>query len=186
MSRTDSNTIPKMRTDTIFKNSMRPMQALLSFLILGMMLVAAAAQAQFRDLEWVELMPEGELKQWMDLQMGIDHSGFQPSSTVFQSFRTVPELDGQKVRIPGFVVPVETTADGLLSEFFLVPYFGACIHVPPPPANQIIYGRLATPIPMVNIWDAFWVEGTLKIEEVRNETADSAYTMEVSRLSVYE
>ena len=162
---------------------LRPLTHVVLILLL---LAAAGLQAQFRDLEWVELMPEGELEQWMDMQMGVDHSGFEPSSTVFQSFRTVPELDGQKVRLPGFVVPVETTEEGLLSEFFLVPYFGACIHVPPPPANQIIYARLEKPIPMVNIWDAFWMEGTLNIEEVRNETADSAYTMDVSRLRLYE
>lgn len=155
-------------------------------LLLLLVLVPAQAQPQFRELEWVELMPPGELEDWMSRQTAVEHSGFEPSSTVFQSFNTVAELDGQAIRIPGFVVPVETTAEGLLSEFFLVPYFGACIHVPPPPANQIIYARLAKPIPMVNIWDAFWMEGTLNIEDVRNETADSAYTMDVKRLRLYE
>jgi hypothetical protein len=77
------------------------------------------------------------------------------------------------------------TAEGKLKEFFLVPYFGACIHVPPPPANQIIYGRLADPIEMVNIWDAFYMEGTLNVEDVSNETADSAYTMDVDALVLY-
>jgi uncharacterized protein len=66
-----------------------------------------------------------------------------------------------------------------------VPYFGACIHVPPPPANQIIYGRLEDPIPMVNIWDAFWMEGQLNIEDVSNDTAASAYTMDVTKLELY-
>ena len=66
-----------------------------------------------------------------------------------------------------------------------MPYFGACIHVPPPPANQIVYGRLDEPIEMVNIWDAFWMEGTLNIEDVSNETADSAYTMDVDTLELY-
>ncbi|MDT8439704.1 MAG: DUF3299 domain-containing protein [Wenzhouxiangellaceae bacterium] len=150
------------------------------------LLLAATVSAQMREIEWNELMPPDEAQAWIDNQMGVDHSGAGPSSAVFQSFRTVGELDGQRIRIPGFVVPIETTPEGRLSEFFLVPYFGACIHVPPPPANQIIYGRLAKPIEMVNIWDAFWMEGQLNIEDVSNETADSAYTMDVSALKLYE
>ncbi|GAB4169804.1 MAG: DUF3299 domain-containing protein [Wenzhouxiangellaceae bacterium] len=148
--------------------------------------VAAAAAAEYRELEWADLMPQEEMQMWMDLQMNVDHTGSGPSSTVFQSFATIQALDGQKVRLPGFVVPVETTPDGQLSEFFLVPFFGACIHVPPPPANQIVYARLAEPIPMVNIWDAFWMEGTLHVEQVSNATAQAAYTMDVDRLRRYE
>jgi len=155
-------------------------------LLLALVLISGAALAEVREIEWNDLMPKDEAQAWIDRQLGIDRSGAGPSSNVFQSFVTVGELDDTQVRLPGFVVPVETTAEGLLSEFFLVPYFGACIHVPPPPANQIIYARLEKPIPMVNIWDAFWMEGTLHIEDVRNETADSAYTMDVKRLRLYE
>ena len=147
-------------------------------------LLASLALAEVRELEWLELMPEEEARAWFEESAQIDHSGFSAPET-FQSFRTIPELDGQNVRIPGFVVPIETDGEGRLKEFFLVPYFGACIHVPPPPANQIIYGRLENPIPMVNIWDAFWMEGTLNVEDVSNSTADSAYTMDVTRLELY-
>jgi len=154
------------------------------FLAVLILLLAAPAAADYREIEWLELMPEDEAEAWMKDQRGVDHSGGMMVNT-FQSDETVPELDGQQLRIPGFVVPVETTEDGRLREFFLVPYFGACIHVPPPPANQIIYGRLDEPIEMVNIWDAFWMEGTLNIEDVSNETADAAYTMDVDRLVLY-
>lgn len=149
-----------------------------------LLLLPAFAAADAREIEWNELMPEEESKAWIENQTGVDHTGAGPSE-IFQSRITVGELDGQEVRIAGFVVPVETTAEGKLKEFFLVPYFGACIHVPPPPANQIIYGRLSDPIDMVNIWDAFYMEGTLNIEDVSNETADSAYTMDVDSLVLY-
>jgi hypothetical protein len=142
------------------------------------------AQAELRELEWLDLMPEEEFNAWLQESEQIDHSGFGAMEP-FQSFRTMPELDGVEARIPGFVVPIETDGEGNLKEFFLVPYFGACIHVPPPPANQIIYGRLEEPIPMVNIWDAFWMEGTLNIEDISNDTAASAYTMDVSKLELY-
>jgi uncharacterized protein len=75
-------------------------------------------------------------------------------------------LDGKRVRVPGFMVPLEDGADGV-DEFLLVPYFGACIHTPPPPPNQMVYikmdrGRRVK----IDIWNPVWVEGTLKIQEV--------------------
>jgi hypothetical protein len=156
--------------------------SIIALLVLGLALAAQASE--YRELEWLELMPEEEAEAWLNDQQVVEHSGGMPINT-FQSDVTVPELDGQQFRLPGFVVPVETTEDGLLKEFFLVPYFGACIHVPPPPQNQIIYGRLEEPIEMVNIWDAFWLEGTLNIEDISNETADAAYTADVDQLILY-
>ena len=157
-------------------------KVLLSILLAG--LFSHSAVAEVREIEWMDLMPKEEAEAWLDDVDRVDHGGIGPANA-FQSYATVGELDGQEIRLPGFVVPVETTAEGKLKEFFLVPYFGACIHVPPPPANQIVYGRLEEPIQMVNIWDAFWMEGTLNIEDVSNETADSAYTMDVDTLELY-
>ena len=47
-------------------------------------------------------------------------------------------LDGKRVHIGGYVVPLDFDATRV-KEFLLVPFVGACIHVPPPPANQIVY-----------------------------------------------
>lgn len=152
--------------------------------LVAALLALPAAADDARELEWLDLMPAEEAESWLSESGNVDHSGYTAPDP-FQSWNTVSELDGQRVRLPGFVVPVETDGQGRLTEFFLVPYFGACIHVPPPPANQIVYGRLAEPIEMVNIWDAFWMEGTLHVEEVTNETADSAYTMAVDSLKPY-
>jgi len=153
-------------------------------LVSSHIVVESLAANETRVLEWIELMPQSESDAWLNDSANVDHSGFDAPEP-FQSFKTVPELDGETVRIPGFVVPIETDGEGNLLEFFLVPYFGACIHVPPPPANQLVYGRLDEAIPMVNIWDAFWMEGQLNIEEISNETADSAYTMDVTSLELY-
>ncbi len=82
-----------------------------------------------------------------------------------------PELEalrGEVVRIPGFMVPFEDGVDGV-NEFLLVPYFGACIHTPPPPPNQIVYVRMTGDRRVeVNIWDAIWVEGVLDIESIES------------------
>lgn len=72
-----------------------------------------------------------------------------------------PSLEGRKIRIAGFVVPIEESGRAV-SEFLLVPYFGACIHVPPPPANQIIHVIAAKPIKNLQVMSAVWVAGEIK------------------------
>lgn len=73
---------------------------------------------------------------------------------------TNPELEGMPIRIPGYVVPLETSKSGL-SEFMLVPYFGACIHTPPPPSNQILHVKIERPQRGIRTMDTVWVEGTM-------------------------
>jgi len=94
-------------------------------------------------------------------------------------------LDGRKVRIPGFMVPLEDSAEQA-SEFLLVPYAGACIHVPPPPPNQIVHvlmdgGRSSN----VYWWDPIWVVGTLHIDEVEHAYGRASYRMTGLETEVY-
>ena len=72
-----------------------------------------------------------------------------------------PGWNGQRIRIPGFVVPLERKGERV-TEFLLVPYFGACIHVPPPPANQIIDVFADKPAANLRSMDAVWVVGVLE------------------------
>ncbi len=90
------------------------------------------------------------------------------------------------MKIAGYIVPVEVDGESQMSEFFIVPYFGACIHVPPPPPNQIILARLAKPIPVTEIYDAYWIEGTLNVEQIKNDIAASAYTLTTTKVSLWE
>jgi hypothetical protein len=153
-------------------------------LCLPLALSALAANQAPRELDWLELMPEDEVEALNEAPL-IDHSGmFKREQT--GSTRTIPELDGQYVRIAGYIVPLEVDGKNRMSEFFLVPYFGACIHVPPPPPNQIILARLAKPIPVTEIYDAYWVEGTLKVELNRNEVAAAAYLLEAEKVTLWE
>jgi uncharacterized protein len=92
---------------------------------------------------------------------------------------------GQVVRIPGFMVPFEDGLDGV-TEFLLVPYFGACIHTPPPPPNQMVYvqmdqGRTVD----VNIWDAIWIEGTFEIEDIDSAYGSVGYKVTGDRIRPY-
>jgi uncharacterized protein len=136
--------------------------------------------------DWLELMPSDEIEELKKAQVApVDHNGQNKMAQVGSS-RVVAELDGRLMKIAGYIVPAETTEDGKLKEFFLVPYFGACIHVPPPPPNQIIFVRLATPIDMTEIYDAFWLEGVLHVEKHSSDIAATAYTMDTKTVTLYE
>ena len=80
---------------------------------------------------------------------------------------TEPSMNGARIRIAGFMVPLESER-GSVKEFLLVPYFGACIHTPPPPANQIIHVVAAKPLKNVQAMDAVWVSGALEVARSRN------------------
>jgi len=97
----------------------------------------------------------------------------------------VPEMDGKMVRLPGFVVPVEGE-DQTIYRFFLVPYFGACIHVPPPPSNQIVYVHYEPGVKLDSLYDAVWITGKLHTETFSNEMASSGYSMEAYRIEAYD
>jgi len=101
------------------------------------------------------------------------------------SFDTVSELNGELVRIPGYVVPFDFNSKARHSELLFVPYMGACIHTPPPPPNQIIFIRADPAIQVEDIWAPYWIEGTLNTEKVENELGDAAYAMEISTLEPY-
>lgn len=152
-------------------------------------MAAAAAKNKpdsegYRELDWLEMMPDGDLEALKN-PPPVNHDGSMRAQQS-GSFKTVPTLNGQRVKLPGYVVPVETNDSGEMTEFFFVPYFGACIHVPPPPPNQILYVRLKKSVKQPEIWDPYWIKGNLKIESFANDTAATAYTMDADVLMPYQ
>jgi hypothetical protein len=160
----------------------RPFSALV--LALALSLLVAPALAEVRTFDWLELIPEDELKALQD-QPIFDHVG-EPVAPDHSNSTPVLALNGATGRLPGYIVPVTITEDNRISEFFVVPYFGACIHVPPPPPNQIVFAKPDEPIEMTEIWAAYWVEGTIKIEPTRNVVAQSFYSIDVKTVSLWE
>ena len=100
--------------------------------------------------------------------------------------RPVEELDGKFVKLPGFIVPLESDEGGMLNEFLLVPYFGACIHVPPPPPNQIVYVTLDEPYNLTNTWDPYWIIGEMQVKPYFGQVADSVYQLAGQRVEKYD
>lgn len=64
-----------------------------------------------------------------------------------------------------------------ISEFLLVPFVGACIHVPPPPANQIVYVKVAQPFDIKSQFEPVWVTGTIRTDVAHTGLAEAGYTM---------
>jgi hypothetical protein len=93
-------------------------------------------------------------------------------------------LDGAGVRIPGYVVPLEEDRLGV-REFLLVPYFGACIHSPPPPSNQIIHVVAQRPVAGIRSMDTVWVSGTLRIQHSDSPMGTSGYDLTGVRVDPY-
>ena len=156
------------------------------FLAVCFLLFAVSTQAQtpgYQKITWDDLLNEEWYQQMKkDMasygRMSFLKDGSEEAEKLMASMRK--KLDeapistkyiNQKIRMPGFVVPLDAVRNGQ-REFLLVPYFGACIHTPPPPANQIV---LVTPHPQLNLsktlesMDVIWVEGELK--ETRTKTA---------------
>ncbi|MEN0059161.1 MAG: DUF3299 domain-containing protein [Bdellovibrio sp.] len=81
-------------------------------------------------------------------------------------------LNGKAVKIPGFMVPLEDNQKDVV-EFLLVPSPQACIHVPPPPPNQMVYVKMkkGTDVAMGPIW----VYGTLNLVTKKSMYGDASF-----------
>lgn len=100
-----------------------------------------------------------------------------------------PKWDKQKIRLPGFVSPLDINQEkGEVGDFLLVPYFGACIHVPPPPMNQTILVKpnKGKSINIEEIFQPVWVTGTIHVEAVTTDLAQAGYQIKNARLEIYE
>jgi uncharacterized protein len=138
------------------------------------------ARSPLRTIDWLELMPEDE-RAALEQMAWIDHDADELPAAL-TSERTVEAMDGVHGRIAAFVVPIATDREGRVTEVFLVPYFGACIHVPPPPPNQIIYARPTEPLLDDGFWEPRWAVGTLQVSRTENEMATAVYRMRLEGL----
>lgn len=117
-------------------------------------------------------MPEGK---WMSRARKQPGAG-QPANVV-------KDLDGKLVRIGGYVVPLDFDSTKV-KEFLLVPFVGACIHVPPPPTNQIVYVKAANGFEVQGAFDPVWVTGTMKTEMQFTGLAETGYSLEADKVEL--
>ncbi|MEG5264887.1 DUF3299 domain-containing protein [Pseudomonas sp. JDS28PS106] len=98
----------------------------------------------------------------------------------------VKALDGKQVRLPGYIVPLEVSEEGRVTDFLLVPYFGACIHVPPPPSNQIVHGTSELGVKVDELYQPYWIEGPMQVKPSSSELAEAGYQMQADKILIYE
>jgi len=175
-------------------------RALLGVLLVVPLMAQAATPAKpakpgaVREIKWEELVPAG----WdpMKLLRGKGdlsrlQDGDPKTSALMREVREVwdsapirPELAGQKVKLPGYLVPLEGQS-GEWKEFLVVPYFGACVHSPPPPANQIVHVKAAIPAKGLRSMDTVWVTGTMRTERRDTDMGVSGYTIDGAVVEKY-
>ncbi|MCB5227105.1 DUF3299 domain-containing protein [Alishewanella sp. 16-MA] len=169
-------------------------------LVLAASLAFSVHANEVKTIEWTDLMPEDDLQALMAMPE-VAHDYSQPSpfeenyngedpaaqawQQILQSAKVKPEFNNVKIKIPGFIVPLEFDADQNVTSFFLVPYFGACIHVPPPPPNQIIYVSGASNLRADMIYSPFWIIGTITTESMSHDLANAAYSMKADKVEEY-
>jgi hypothetical protein len=159
--------------------------------------LAAAAPAEdhggYRDLRWTALVPRDwdPLKDLRGVDLAMMSDGDPRAIKLLGRMREVwdnaptnAELQGAAVRLPGFVVPLEESK-GVMKEFLLVPYYGACIHTPPPPSNQTVHVVVAKGVKGLRMMEALWVSGTLAI--VRNDSymGTASYRLDAAKVEPY-
>lgn len=149
----------------------------------------ARKSARILDLDWKELLPEGERAHFTAVAPPPVHDyrgeGGPPAVQV-QDFNVNKSLEGATVRLPGFIVPLEAARRGNVSEFLLVPYFGSCIHVPPPPPNQIVYVHTGKRAAVESIYDAYWITGKLHLQSKTTRLGSTAYELNAEKIEVYK
>lgn len=150
--------------------------------------------AAFREIGWDDLIPaDWDPQKFLDgLELDKLEDNDPRAMEVMRRMReewdrapVVAQLSGQRVRIPGFVVPLE--GDGrTIREFLLVPYFGACVHVPPPPANQLIHVVPGKPLPAGWNMMPVWVNGVLTVERTESGMGSAGYRLSGTKVEEYK
>jgi hypothetical protein len=132
------------------------------------------------NIDWKDLIPPEEVENsrlvFAFVMRHINHDS-EETPAQFGSFKTVAALEGRAVSLSGYVVPLDTDDQGLMSSFLFVPTIGACIHVPPPPPHQMVYVTLAHPIPTPEEGELRLLHGTLHTQTYDLQIASAAYSM---------
>lgn len=152
----------------------------------------------FRSVTWDDLIPPDWLPEELFSDLFDDEEfaeldDYDPRAVelmekilaLWSEAPVVERLDGQRLRIPGFVVPLEGDGE-YIYEFLLVPYFGACIHVPPPPANQLIHVMPDKPIPARWNMLPVWVNGVITVSRFDSDMGSAGYQMRGMQVEEYE
>ncbi|MGH1576440.1 DUF3299 domain-containing protein [Planktotalea sp.] len=137
------------------------------------------------DLNWTDLIPEGQPVIPPALRNLLQHDESAPASQQPQSMGVRTDWNNRTVRLPGFIIPLDYSGKGITA-FILAPFVGACIHVPPPPANQLVFVTSETPYSGKGMFEAVKVVGELSVSSISTHLADVGYALTADRIEPYE
>ena len=148
---------------------------------------------QTRTIGWEQLIPAGwdPYKELKALNLNALNDNDPRADEALKKLRKMwdnapinPLILGQSVRLPGYMVPLEDLPEGT-KEFLLVPYLGACVHSPPPPANQIVHVVLDKPTKRFRMMDSLWVTGPLSATQTDTHMGVSSYRIDAKMVAPY-
>ncbi|MFT5631898.1 MAG: hypothetical protein ACI84R_003249 [Candidatus Azotimanducaceae bacterium] len=139
---------------------------------------------EYIDLDWKDLVPEGQTIIPPMLQGLIDHDQAPLSNQQPQSTGVRHDLNGQIVRLPGFIVPIDFSGASVTA-FILVPFVGACVHVPPPPANQLVFVTTQEPYESSGMFEPVNVIGMFGVSSMSTQLADIAYALSADQIEPF-
>tara|TARA_R110002072_G_scaffold16147_1_gene63588 strand:+ start:4326 stop:4922 length:597 start_codon:yes stop_codon:yes gene_type:complete len=162
-------------------------------------------EQQFETIVWPDLIPEDVLEILMNppayisetedgsvedqidsnIKNAIATASDDPYQQALISTEVRPEMNGLMIRLPGFVVPLEFNEDQVITQFFLVPYFGACLHMPPPPPNQIVLVDAPRGLTVEELSTPLWISGKLSAQVTENDMAMSTYSLKMMDYEPY-
>ena len=131
-----------------------------------------SAFSEMETLNWRDLLPE------LDDELNLD------DQTPWGE-RVRIDLNEKEVRIPGFIVPVDFEQQQTITRFLLVPYFGACIHAPPPPPTQTIYAEFEPGYELKANSEPIWMEGKKFVSRVEENLATASYTLVANKIEPF-
>lgn len=154
-----------------------------------------SAAPAYRYLDWEELIPRDwePLKdfQILDFSSMADNdpraiAALKKLQSAWKNAPLNPAIQDEAIEISGFIIPLDSSDSATIEELLLVPYFGACIHVPPPPSNQIIHVILDKPLKGFQMMDPVTVQGQLLPARTDTPYGSAGYQLLAHQIKAYE
>jgi hypothetical protein len=154
-------------------NAMPPINKILLAVLILLPLIGVGVYALFSGKEAKSRFPVVDWGMYGQLDLNTS----RPSPAL-------AAVDGQKVRSPGFMVPLEDNRSEVM-EFLLVPSPQACIHAPPPPSNQMVYVRMVG-APAKTLFGPVMVEGTLRLTPQTHQYGTASFQIYGENVELYD
>lgn len=139
----------------------------------------------FIDLDWEDLLPKDQSTIPSAIRNLLPHDEAMPSTRQQLASNGVrTDWNGQIVRLHGFILPIDYSGTGVTA-FILVPYMGACVHVPPPPANQLVFVTTSTPYESDGMFEPVNVTGMFGVSSLSTHLADIGYALSADKIEPY-